>query len=138
MNDTFVTVAKFTYSSEAQIFKGKLESEGIPVFMTDNLTIDIDPLVSNALGGVRLKVRAEDEDRAREILGSVAQFSLDEKGEEIHCPNCNSTKIHYFSNVNSFKSLVAFIVGFLFGTLPFYTRYSYTCEACKTKFSKDE
>lgn len=138
MNETFVTVAKFTYSSEAQIFKGKLESEGIPVFMADNLTIDIDPLVSNALGGVRLKVRSQDAEKAKEILGSVREFSVDEEGKEIHCPNCNSTKVHYFSNVNSFKSLIAFLFGFLFSTLPFYAKYSYTCEDCKTKFSDDE
>lgn len=137
MDDTFVTVAQFTYSAEAQIFKGKLESGGIPVYMADNLTIDIDPLVSNALGGVRLRVPAEDAGKAKEVLASIREFSVDEKGEEIHCPNCSSTKIHYFTNISSFKSLVAFLAGFLFGTLPFYTRYSYTCETCKTKFSKD-
>ncbi|MEM7185680.1 MAG: DUF2007 domain-containing protein [Bacteroidota bacterium] len=138
MSETFVTVAQFTYSSEAQIIRGKLESEGIPVFMADDLTIDIDPLVSNALGGVRLRVYSEDEERAREILDTIRPFSVDEKGKEIHCPNCNSSRIHYFSHVNSIKSLVAFLFGFLFSTLPFYTKYDYTCEVCKTKFVLDE
>ena len=65
MAETFITIAKFTYTSEALITKGKLESEGIPVYMTDSLTIDIDPLVSNAIGGVRLKVENKDAEKAR-------------------------------------------------------------------------
>jgi len=138
MSNTFVTIANYTYSSEALIFKGKLESEGIEVFMADSLTIDIDPLVSNALGGVRLKVLANDELRAREILASIKEFSVDEKGEDIHCPNCDSTKIHFFTHITGFKSLMAFLLGFLFGILPFYTKYDYTCEDCKTKFKTDE
>lgn len=43
-NETFTTVAVFQYSSEAQIVKGRLESDGIEVFLADNLTIDTDPL----------------------------------------------------------------------------------------------
>ncbi len=54
-NEIFSTVAVFQYSSEAQIIKGRLESDGIEVFLADNLTIDTDPLVSNAIGGVKLK-----------------------------------------------------------------------------------
>lgn len=135
MTETFVTIATYTYSSEALIIKAKLESEGIPVFMTDSLTIDIDPLVSNALGGVRLKVKTKDEAKAKEVLGSVLKYSVSDEGEEIHCPECNSTKIHFFSHVTNFKSLIALITGFLFGALPFYTQYDYSCESCKTKFS---
>ena len=55
MSETFKTIAKFQYSAEALIVKGRLEAEGIQVFLTDNHTIDTDPLVSNAIGGVKLK-----------------------------------------------------------------------------------
>ena len=46
MSETFKTIARFQYSSEAQIIKGRLEADGIQVFLSDNLTIDTDPLVS--------------------------------------------------------------------------------------------
>ncbi|WP_299520789.1 DUF2007 domain-containing protein [Winogradskyella sp.] len=49
MQDTFVTIARYQYSSEAQIVKGRLEADGIEVFLRDNITIDTDPLVSNAI-----------------------------------------------------------------------------------------
>lgn len=138
MSQTFATVAQFTYSSEAKIIQGRLESDGIATFLIDANTIDTDPLVSNAIGGVKLKVRFEDEQRAREILEEINQYSLTNDGEPIQCPNCKGSEVDYFSNVNSMGSLVAFLIGFLFGALPFYTRYDYRCRECKTKFKLNE
>lgn len=134
MSEKFLTVAVFTYSSEAIIIQGRLEAEGIQTFLKDATTIDADPLVSNAIGGVKLQIFAEDEAKAKDVLNSISDFSLNDQGKEIRCPNCNSTKIYYFSNITSVKSLAAFVVGFLFGSLPFYTKYDYRCQNCKTKF----
>ena len=135
MNETFVTIAKFTYSSEAQIVKGRLEADGIQVFLGDNFTVDTDPLVSNAIGGVKLKVYKEDEERARKVLSEIAQYSIDDEGNALHCPNCNSTKIEYFSNVKDFKSLIHFLFGFFISGLPWYVRHQYQCEECSIKFN---
>ncbi len=134
MSNTFITIATFQYSSEAQIIKGRLEADGIEVFMTDNYTIDTDPLVSNAIGGVKLKVYAKDEVKAREILKLISEYSLDDEGTPLECPNCQSTKIHYMINITDVKSLFSFIVGAIFGVLPFYTKYDHRCEACKHTF----
>ena len=72
MSDKFKTIARFQYSSEAQIVKGRLEAEGIQVFLSDNLTIDADPLVSNAIGGVKLKVLSRDALKAQYILQKIS------------------------------------------------------------------
>ncbi|WP_396602767.1 DUF2007 domain-containing protein [Algibacter sp. R77976] len=134
MAETFTTVAKFQYSSEAQIIKGRLEAEGIQVFLADNLTIDTDPLVSNAIGGVKLKVLSEDTLKAKRILQSIAKYSTDDEGKPIECPNCNKTQVELFSTITNLKSFVAFLFGFLSGTLPFYTKDKYRCNSCKTEF----
>ncbi|WP_411765968.1 DUF2007 domain-containing protein [Winogradskyella sp. A3E31] len=134
MENTFVTIAKFQYTSEAQIIKGRLEADGIEVFLRDNITIDTDPLVSNAIGGVKLKVLAKDMDAAKEILNSIKAFSLDDDGNPILCPNCNQNRVEMYSTINDFKSFFSFIVGFIFGTLPFSTRYQYQCDNCNTTF----
>lgn len=134
MSDTFKTIAKFQYSSEAQIIKGRLESEGIQVFLSDNLTIDTDPLISNAIGGVKLKVLSEDTLKARHILDSIQKYSIDDEGNAIQCPNCKGEQIELFSTITDFKSFFSFLIGFLFGTLPFHTRHIYKCEECKTEF----
>ena len=134
MPDTFVTIARFPYSTEAQIVKGRLEADGIEVFLRDNLTIDTDPLVSQAIGGVKLKVLAKDEKEARAILKSIKTYALDDNGEAIKCPNCHQEHIELYSTISDFKSLISFIIGFVSGTLPFSTRYQYKCEDCNVEF----
>ena len=133
--EEFCLIAQFQYSAEAQIVKGRLEADGIEVFLTDNVTIDTDPMVSNAIGGVKLKVRSEDEIIAKEVLNSISHYSLDDKGEAIYCPNCKSEKIDFFTNVKDLKSFISLFVGLIMGALPFYTKYEYRCEVCKTKFN---
>lgn len=134
MSDTFKVVAKFQYSSEAQIIKGRLESEGIPVFLSDHLTIDTDPLVSNAIGGVKLKVYAQDVIKAKHILNAIEKYSVDDEGNAILCKHCNSNQVSMFSTITNFKSFFSFLIGFLFGTLPFYAKDKYKCENCNAEF----
>ncbi|WP_452227334.1 DUF2007 domain-containing protein [Lacinutrix cladophorae] len=134
MSDTFKTIAKFQYSTEAQIIKGRLESEGIPVFLSDNFTIDTDPLVSNAIGGVKLKVYVEDALKAQHILDTIGKYSVDDEGNAITCANCNSKHVAMFSTITDFKSFFSFVVGFISGTLPFYAKEKYRCETCHTEF----
>ena len=96
MSDKFKTIARFQYSTEAQIIKGRLEAEGIQVFLSDNLTIDTDPLVSNAIGGVKLKVLSTDALEAQHILESINKYSIDNEGNSISCPNCKGHHISCF------------------------------------------
>ncbi|WP_203256466.1 putative signal transducing protein [Hyunsoonleella ulvae] len=134
MSNTFKTIARFQYSTEAQIIKGRLEAEGIQVFLSDNITIDTDPLVSNAIGGVKLKVLSTDALKAQHILKTINKYSIDDEGNTISCPNCKSHRIDLFSTIKDVKSFFAFIFGVLFSALPFYTRHKYRCEDCKTEF----
>lgn len=138
MSQKFTTIAKYTYTSEALIIKGRLEADGIQVFLSDNLTIDTDPLVSNAIGGVKLKVFSEDADKAKDILNSISKYSTDHNGNELVCKNCNNSKVQLISTVTSFKSFFAFIIGFISGTLPFNARYAYKCDHCNTTFNFNE
>ena len=134
MSDTFKTIATFQYSSEAEIIKGRLEADGIQVFLRDKFTIDTDPLISNAIGGVKLKVLTKDALKAQDILDSISKYSLDDEGNAIYCPNCNNNKVQLYSTIKDFKSFFSFIIGFFFGTLPFYTKDKYRCEVCNHEF----
>lgn len=134
MSDSFETIATFTYSSEAQIIKGRLEADGIDVFLSDNFTIDTDPLVSNAIGGVKLRVKTEDVEKAKALLKSIEQYSVDEEGNPIICPNCSKAEVKMYSTVKDFKSFFSFILGLIVGTLPFSARYRYKCDNCNYEF----
>lgn len=134
MESQFTQVGVYQYSSEAIIFKGKLESEGITVFMHDNNTIDSDPMISNAIGGVKLFVKQEDADRATAVLSNISAYSLDEHNKPILCPKCGENKVLYLTSITSIKSLFSFVFGFLLNIFPFFIQYKYRCETCKHEF----
>jgi len=65
-----VTIATFYDPFRAQIFKTKLESEGVPCFLADgNLVPSISFFTDE--GGVKLKVRQEDVEKAIEIIERI-------------------------------------------------------------------
>lgn len=135
MRDKFITIAAFQYSSEAQIIKGRLEAEGVPVFLSDNYTIDTDPLVSNAIGGVKLKIYTEDREKAQEVLKNINKYALDDNGDPINCPNCSSTEVELFTNIKNFKALFLFLFSFLLNALPIYQKQDYYCLNCRREFN---
>lgn len=130
----FKQIANYQYTSEAYLFKGKLESEGIEVFLQNENTINTDPLLSNAVGGVKLFVKSEDVLKSKQILSSISEYSVDDKGELLSCPNCGAQKIEFLTTIKDFTSLINFIFGILLSIFPFYTKYKYRCENCKFEF----
>lgn len=131
----FQKIAAFQYSSEALIIKGKLESEGIKVFMRDNNTIDSNPIYSNAIGGVKLFVRSQDFQKANETLSKISQYSLDDNQKLIKCPKCNEEQIDMVTSIKDFKSFLAFLLSvFFLIAIPFYSKHKYKCYNCKFEF----
>ena len=134
MKKYFINVAAFQYSAEAQIVKGRLDAEGIESFLVDNHTIDTDPLVSNAIGGVKLKVRKEDAEKSLEVLASIKKYAVDDEGLQISCPKCNGQKVQLFTNVKNVKSFFFFCISFFVNALPIFMKREYQCISCNYKF----
>lgn len=132
--NTFQKIATFQYSSEAIIFKGKLESEGIEVFMRDNNTVDSNPLYSNAVGGVKLFVKNDDFDKATDIFSNISQYSLDDNEKLIKCPKCGTEQIDMVTSIKDLKSFLAFLFSVFLIVMPFYSKYKYKCNNCKFEF----
>jgi len=120
MNDKFYVLASFEYAADVQIIKGKLESEGIPVFLRDENTLNSDPLISNAIGGVKLQVYSRDKDRALEIYNEVRAYALDENDKPIKCPNCKAEKSEAYYNRK----------GLFYKLFPFFEKRKYKCLNC--------
>lgn len=81
---------------EAQIAKSALESAGIFAFLRDENTVRIDWGYSNAVGGIRLQVRPEDQAAAEEALSQPIPSVIDAEGiqyEQPRCPACQSLDI---------------------------------------------
>lgn len=120
MKQEFYTLGTFEFPADVQIIKGKLESEGIPVFLRDEVTLNSDPLISSAIGGVKLQVYSTDRQRATEIFDEVRNYATDENGNLIVCPNCKATKSEiYYSRK-----------GIFFKLFPFFESKKYRCTNC--------
>ncbi|HTO38798.1 MAG TPA: hypothetical protein VL021_10265 [Brumimicrobium sp.] len=66
--EEFHTIKTFNHSIEMGMVKSRLMAEEIPFRVLDELTIDVDPLFSPAIGGVKLQVQKKDYERVAEIL----------------------------------------------------------------------
>jgi hypothetical protein len=80
MSEELVTIATFNHPADCEVIRARLESEGIISFAFNEKTIQVDPLLSAALGGVMLKVGKEDAEKAMEILKQPVE--VDEEYKE--------------------------------------------------------
>ena len=67
----FINLRSFDNYIEANISLGMLQDQGIACFLQDEYTITIDPLLSPALGGMKLMVPENQVRRAAELLDAV-------------------------------------------------------------------
>ena len=64
----WLTIMTFTFPTEAHVVKGYLESNGIDVFLKDEMTVQVNNFYSNAIGGVKLQVREPDYEQGIQLL----------------------------------------------------------------------
>ena len=130
-----VTIKTFSYDHETMLIEPTFKSEGIEYFLKDQKTVAIDPLVSNVIGGIKLQVRVEDEERARALVAEIAANNTTSNlGDVIivdgskyektldECPTCESEEIY------SYKP--TFMQGLF---KPFMNREKY-CQSCQHKW----
>ena len=66
--DNFVTIMTFTHPTELAVLRTRLEADGIECLVLDELTAQVNPFYSNAIGGVKLQVKESDVPKTIEIL----------------------------------------------------------------------
>jgi hypothetical protein len=71
MDDELVTIATFAREHEAEFARGYLETNEVDVYLADDAMTRIASHLLPMIGGVKLKVRRQDVDRARELLAQV-------------------------------------------------------------------
>ena len=124
----FVVVSKYSFPLDAHIAKASLESEGIPAYIADEHTINMQWLYSDALGGVRLYVAETFETEAKAILALNFSADVDSAFEATpeHCPQCNST---HLANYTKGKK-PAFVLFILLGFPLFFYQHGRKCMNC--------
>lgn len=65
---SLTTVGVFYKNVDAYLARSRLESAGIECFLADEYIISADWFLANAVGGIKLRTRIEDGERAKQIL----------------------------------------------------------------------
>lgn len=120
--------ASYTFPHEAQLAKSSLEAAGISAQLADEHTINMQWLYSNALGGVKVLVAAENLEQAQELLATDFSANLVEKMDTASetCPACRSTSVKPY--IRGKKP--AFVVFLLLGFPLFLYQHGMKCESC--------
>jgi predicted RNA-binding Zn-ribbon protein involved in translation (DUF1610 family) len=142
MNEKLVTVASFPQPIEAHIAKGRLEAEGILCFLGDENIVSVHPFYSNAVGGVKLKVREEEAEQALAILHEINSEEPEPNTFEaeghvtsdntVICPNCGSEDAYVTRFSRKAFALSLLLLGF---PLPFLKK-TFHCPACGHEWKK--
>ena len=83
-----VTVRTFSNYISANLLLSKLRNGGIECYLKDENTVTMDPILTYAVGGIKLVVKKED---SEEVLKILQQFDEDYMQKAV-CPKCGSHK----------------------------------------------
>jgi len=136
-NSNLIKLIAFDNAIDANLLKLSLENEGIETFIFDENTVTIDPLISIAVGGIKVMVKESDVELAREVVKALdSEKYVLENDEVVACPNCKSDHVHKYTTMKSVNGLMVFIVSFLLFVYPAYKQNIFKCEDCGNEFDK--
>jgi hypothetical protein len=104
----------------------RLEEEGIKAYLKDEHTVTIDPILSNAIGGIKLMVFREQAERALELITSFEEAY----NKAVVCPGCRSTNMHFVTQSKNVTNWFTAIVTWLFGNYALPHKKVYRCFNC--------
>lgn len=120
-----VTVKTFDNYFLANITLTKLHAEGIECYLKDEYTVTVDPIISNAIGGIKLVVKVSDEETVRKILEKYDADYL----RSASCPRCGSNSFVHISKPGVANFLTA-ILTWLFSSYAVAPDQVYQCGNC--------
>lgn len=146
--ENWITVITCTFPHEANMVKSYLESNGIEVFLKDELTVQVNNYISNAVGGVKVNIKETDYPRGIELLKAGGYLSDEETESDVVpeiilknsntntkiCPFCSSENIGKKKNLNALTFFVYLILGVFF---PIF-RSSYKCFDCEKEWKYEK
>lgn len=131
-----VIIARYRDLGDAMVAKSILDSAGIESFLADDNVVRLDWLYSNLVGGIKLLVRAENAEAARNLLNQNVPERFEVEGvgeyEQPKCPVCRSVDVGF----DELDKRIAY-TGFLLALPIPITSKEWACHSCGHKW-KDE
>ncbi|HYE54401.1 MAG TPA: hypothetical protein VD996_06140 [Chitinophagaceae bacterium] len=125
----YVAVRSFDNYIYANILLSRLKDAGFDCYLKDENTVTIDPLLSPAIGGMKLMVLEKDLIHVRVLLDEIEAEYL----ATVPCPQCGKFGLQKLTKTNTsdnlFKRLIAQLIQ---GSAHSETQY-YRCSYCGHK-----
>lgn len=125
-----------TYSNyvEAHIAKGMLEEQNICCWLKDEYTVTIDPVLTNAIGGIKIMVPRVQAERAAGILASLRE----EQKRALCCPRCGSHNVELVSSARKPLNWISALSTFFLGDYALTVEKMQHCFACNYEFPENK
>lgn len=138
--DDIITFEAYHDPMLAHIVRTKLEANGIPCFLADELTIGANPLYNNALGGIKLKIFARDLERCKEIVNDRQELQASDHFEidpdthnSVVCPYCGSPNVSAVKKTGS-PTRMSLVTTAFSNLWPFHQPNNWHCYNCNKDF----
>ncbi len=130
----FIILNSYNNYIEAHIARGVLEEAGINCWLKDENTVTIDPILTNAVGGIKIMVAASQAERAWEILSQLRK----EQKRTIVCPRCGSNNIEQVSTPRKAINWISAVSTFFLGDYAMTVDKVNHCFDCKHEFPENK
>jgi hypothetical protein len=128
----FLLLKSFTNYIDAHIMFGRMEEAGIRCWLKDENTVTLNPIITNAVGGIKLMVAKDQAEEAKELL---LEFDR-EKRASLKCPQCNSGDIEYVSSPRKPGNWISSFFFFFLGNLAVPAEKTWHCFSCNSEFDQ--
>lgn len=127
---SFVILRTYDTYIPASLMMQRLEAEGIKAYLQDEHTLTLGPMLSNALGGIKLMVYGDQFARATELVTAFEAEYMSAGS----CPLCGSHDIQYITQTNNLSNWLTAIVSWLFTNYAVGVKQVYHCYQCHHEF----
>ncbi len=128
--EDFVVVNTYDNYVSAHIAMGRLEEDGIKAWLKDENTVTIDPILTNAVGGIKLMVVSSQAERAAGILRTIEN----ENNASHPCPKCGSLNISFVSTPRKASNWASALLGFFLTSFAMPVDKVYHCFECGNEY----
>ena len=128
----YIPVKTFDSYITAHIWLNKLLNENIDCYLKDEYTVTIDPILSNAVGGIKLCVNDSQLQQAQKLI-----FQYEQENKQIQkCPKCGSLNVQYIVQPNKPSNWQLALVSWILGSYAIGGKQVYHCYDCGYEFDE--
>ena len=122
----YISIRAYDNYIKANLERALLEEAGINCHIKDEFTVTIDPLLSPALGGMKLMVEEEHVEKALALLQDSDRLFL----KSVPCPRCKHPSLEFITTTTSFDTWAGKIKSLLLNGQEQHVRQFYRCSNC--------